>query len=212
MVSAGSNSFSDNVKIFVELNGITADALIDTGSTHNYIDFNYAKQNNITFDKSEGSVSMANTTLSSQIEGSCKAELIIQDCVYSNSFFYVMKNLVSDVIIGEDILKLHKSVTFHFNGTKPALNLCSILPTANTGYPNLFEHLTPDCQPVATKSRQYSKKDTDFIRKETKKLFDADRVEKSNSPWRSQPLVVHNDFHRDRMVIDYSPTINRYTL
>ena len=145
MITAGSNAFSENVKSDVKINDIAAKALVDTGSTHSYIDFKFANRNNINFKSCEGSVSMANTTLCSQVEGTCNARLIIQNSIYANSFFYVMKNLVSDVIIGEDILKLHKSVIFNFHGEKPALNICSVLPKAITEYPKLFEYLKPDC-------------------------------------------------------------------
>lgn len=37
-------------------------------------------------------------------------------------------------------------------------------------------------------------------------------IEESISPWRAQPLVVSNENNKKRMVIDYSQTINRFTL
>ena len=37
-------------------------------------------------------------------------------------------------------------------------------------------------------------------------------IEPSNSPWRAQPLVVTQENHKRRMVIDYSQTVNKYTL
>ena len=37
-------------------------------------------------------------------------------------------------------------------------------------------------------------------------------IKESKSPWRAQALVVTTENHKKRMVIDYSQTINRFTL
>ena len=37
-------------------------------------------------------------------------------------------------------------------------------------------------------------------------------IEPSLSPWRAQVLVTKGERHKRRMVVDYSQTINRYTL
>ena len=76
----------------------------------------------------------------------------------------------------------------------------------------LFGDIDPTCKPIAIKSRRYSEKDKLFIKQELKKLYDNDAIEESRSPYRAQTLIVRGDeIHRDRMVIDYSRTINRYT-
>ena len=62
------------------------------------------------------------------------------------------------------------------------------------------------------KSRRYTGADTKFIESETKRLLDEGIIEPSESPWRAQVLVTTNHNHRKRMVIDYSQTINRFTL
>ena len=66
--------------------------------------------------------------------------------------------------------------------------------------------------PVATKSRRFSEEDRAFIQAETQKLLAEGIIEPSTSPWRAQVVVTVNDRHKKRMVIDYSQTINRYTL
>ena len=43
------------------------------------------------------------------------------------------------------------------------------------------------------------------------KLLNSVKIRKSNSPWRAQALVVKNADSEDRMVIDYSCNINKYT-
>jgi len=40
-----------------------------------------------------------------------------------------MPDLLSDVIIGDDLLEHHKSVTFQFNGKLPKLGSSSQIPT-----------------------------------------------------------------------------------
>ena len=77
--------------------------------------------------------------------------------------------------------------------------------------PPLFGNLTPDCHPIATRSRHYSQDDKRFIRSEIEKLLSEGIIEESNSPWRAQVLVTKNENHKKRLVIDYSQTINLFT-
>ena len=37
-------------------------------------------------------------------------------------------------------------------------------------------------------------------------------IEPSQSPWRAQILIVSPENHKKRLVVDYSQTINRFTL
>ena len=69
----------------------------------------------------------------------------------------------------------------------------------------------PECKPVASKSRRYSRDDSEFIQSEVKRLLAADFIEPARSPWRAQVLVATQGTKR-RLVIDYSTTINRFTL
>ena len=78
------------------------------------------------------------------------------------------------------------------------------------------QFLTSDCHPIATKSRSYSKDDRDFMEKEVTRLYNERKISKSHSPWRSQPFIVKKDQYEEdpdrRMVIDYSRTINKFTM
>lgn len=65
--------------------------------------------------------------------------------------------------------------------------------------------------PLATKSRNYSNDDKEFIRSKVSKLEKSGVIEPSSSPWRAQVLVVKDSRHKRRLVVDYSQTINRYT-
>ena len=107
-------------------------------------------------------------------------------------------------------MNLHKEIDFCFNGSRPALKLCALSPM-NIDPPRLFVNLTEDIKPIATRSRKYSSADLVFIKSEVSKLQQDGIIEISNSPWRAQALVVHGS-KKQRMVIDYSNTINRFTL
>ena len=76
-----------------------------------------------------------------------------------------------------------------------------------------FSFLTPNCYPIATKSRKYRAEDRDFIASETVRLLNEKIIEHSKSPWRSQVIVTRNPSSgKRRMVVDYSMTINKFTL
>ncbi|KRX92976.1 Retrovirus-related Pol polyprotein from transposon 17.6 [Trichinella pseudospiralis] len=78
--------------------------------------------------------------------------------------------------------------------------------------PRLFAHLSPDCRPIATTSRKFSAEDTDFIRNEVRTLLEDGVIEPSISPWRAQVVVLKDERRKKRLVVDYSATINRFTL
>ncbi|GFU78062.1 retrovirus-related Pol polyprotein from transposon opus [Trichonephila clavipes] len=95
-----------------------------------------------------------------------------------------MKDLCSDVLIGHDILSRHSSVEIGFDG----------------------------CRPLVTKSRRQTVEDNIFMALEVQKLLQEGVIEPSNSPWRAQAFVIRGENHKPRMVVDYSQTINKYTL
>ena len=78
--------------------------------------------------------------------------------------------------------------------------------------PRLFEHLASDCKPIITKLREHSLANEKFIAETRKNDLKKGIIEPSSSPWRAQVLVVTGDNHKKRMCIDYSETINKYTL
>lgn len=100
---------------------------------------------------------------------------------------------------------------FEHGGSKPSLSICGV-STLNTEPPQLFANLTDDCHPIAIKSRKYSRDDLAFISSEVKRLLHDGIIEHSKSPWRAQVVVTKGRNHKKRMVIDYSQTINRFTL
>ena len=136
--------------------------------------------------------------------------------IYSTTFS-VIKNLCSDVIVGQEFLKLHSSVTFVMIGPEEALTTPHLKPqqlfvaAARLDPPRLFEFLFPECTPIASHSRKNTPKNAKFIESEIQRLLAADIIEPARSPWRAQVLVVHQG-PKKKLVIDYSMTINGFTL
>ena len=117
------------------------------------------------------------------------------------------------MIVGQEFLKLHLSVTFVMNGPEEALTIPPLktlqlsVAAARLGSPRLFEFLLAECTPIASRSSRYTTEDAKFINSEIQRLLAADIIEPTGSPWRAQVLVVHLG-PKKRLVIDYSTTIN----
>ena len=143
--------------------------------------------------------------------GMCKTCIELNDKKYEEVTLTVLKDLLTDVILGQDFMQLHQSIKIHFGGAEPTLTLGILQPIKTSTPVKLFEHLQNNCVPVATKERRYSMHDKKFISAEIERLLKNDLIEASSSPWRAQPFVVTPENHRKRMVIDYSQTINKFT-
>ncbi|GFV47633.1 putative retrovirus-related pol polyprotein from transposon opus [Trichonephila clavipes] len=154
---------------------------------------------------------MANSSMVTETEGVCKVNLKIENFTYQNVELLVMKDLCSDALIGHDILNRHSSVEIGFDGNRPPLTICS-LAVAQVPPVSLFSNLNPGCRPLVTKSRRQTVEDNIFMALEVQKLLQEGVIEPSNSPWRAQAFVIRGENHKPRMVVDYSHTINKYTL
>ena len=132
---------------------------------------------------------------------------------YRDVKLHVLKDLLTDVIVGQDILRLYDHVRFNFGGPRPSLFINALKCIKTNVVPRLFEYLASDCKPIITKSRKHSLANEKFVA-ETIKKNDLKKgiIEPSSSPWRAQVLVVIGDNHKTRMCINYSETINKYTL
>ena len=88
--------------------------------------------------------------------------------------------------------------------------VCSFT-TLNIEPPLPFEDLTADWHPITTKFRRYSKDDLTFIGNEVERVLKEGIIEPSQSRWRAQVVVTKDENHKNRLAIDYSQTINRFT-
>ena len=128
----------------------------------------------------------------------------------------VIDKLFVDIIIGKDILKKYKKVTFNFKGPQNELVIGAVtkdenFPLMKVSPPPLFTNLSDNIKPIATKSRRHSEANCKFIKEETARMLKEGIIEPSVSPWRAEVLVTSNENHKKRLVIDYSETINIFT-
>ena len=195
----------------VILQGRKITALLDTGSSSSFIDESLAKSMKVPISCRQGSVSMASTLCSSKIVGSCQVSIQLKESDYHNIELFILPSLCSDVILGQDFLKRHASLTIEFGGEKQPITICG-LASLNIMPPSLFANIDPKCKPIACKSRRYSTEDLQFIDHEIQRLLAEDIIEPSVSPWRAQVVVVKNSKDKKRMVVDYSQTVNKYTV
>jgi len=142
--------------------------------------------------------------------GTC--EITVKRCgqVYGNVRVMVLNDLLTDVILGQDFMQWHQNVNIHFGGSRPTLNLNVLYAAVANAPVRMFEHLNDDCHPIATRERQYSNADRRFISMEVKRLLDEGLIEARTSPWGAQPLVITQENHKKRTVIDDSQTINKF--
>ena len=196
--------------INVLVNGKTLMALVDTGSSESYICTEIPTKNKWKVTPSTTLVNMASTTLSKKTEGLCCVSMKYKDREYKNVKLSLLPHLCADVILGHDFLNQHSEVFIPFEGDGPPFSVCGVA-AANVEAPSLFENLSPDCKPIATKSRRHSATDELFIQQEVQQLLKEGIIEPSSSPWRAQVIVTTNERHKKRLVIDYSQTVNRYT-
>ena len=192
------------------MNGKSVQALVDTGSSESFVSHDIVEKCSWLMLPAGGEVSMASTALSSKVQGYCIVDVELDEHVYKGVHLKVLPKLCADVILGHDVLGEHESVQIPFGGPRKPLTVCGLTAMKITP-PALFGNLSPDCKPVATKSRHYSTPDAKFIEAETSRLLSEGIIEPSVSPWRAQVLVTSNENHKKRMVVDYSQTINRFT-
>ena len=186
--------------------------LIDPGSTESFITKSVADKFQLAINPMSSKIRLANGS-DFAILGYTNTKVQIENEKYSARLL-VSEALVSDLIIGMDLLSQHTSLTLLLGGSRPNLSLaskcCAIFPTMTIDPPPIFSDLSAKhIQPIATKSRVPSSNDRKFMADEVKRLYDSGIIEESRSPWRSQAFVVRRQ--KPRMVIDYSTTVNRYT-
>ena len=192
------------------INGTQTSALLDTGSSVSLISSKTAKQIGLKTTPSKLKLSFASSNHSVSIKKSCVVDIRVMEDTYRGVALSMVDDLCAPVLLGLDFLSKFSSLNFVLGGPLPPISVCALVK-ADVPPASLFEHLDPSCHPVASKSRRYSKDDGDFIRSEVKRLISDGIIVPSSSPWRAQVVVVKNA-QKKRMVVDYSETINKYTL
>ena len=134
-----------------------------------------------------------------------------------NITFGIITALCADVILSQDCLKRQKQIIIQMNGSQENLvvlnNTTQCTVSASRVEPRpLFQNLLSDCRPIAMKSRYFHEKNKQFIRTEVNKLLKEGITEKSFSSRQAQFLVLRDERHKPRMIVDYSQNVNKYTL
>lgn len=197
--------------ITVKIHGCSLKGLLDTGSSDNFVSSAVAKGLKFPIHKRDSLVSMASSSFSVKLSGYIVADISLGDRVYKDIQLTLLPDSCTDVILGIPFLKIHESVNVHYGGSQPSLSVCSFSKIAMPPV-QLFRNLSDDCRPIATKSRRFSAADSQFIHDEVQNLLKDGVIERSNSPWRAQVVVTTNSNSKKRMVVDFSQTINRFTL
>nr|XP_037870350.1 uncharacterized protein LOC119629239 [Bombyx mori] len=209
-ITAASPSSLRKATVPAYIRGIRAEALLDTSSSISFINDNFARLCGLKRKSCNQTISMASLNYTSQVEGQTWQTLKIGNHRYGNVNLLIVKNLCADIIIGHDVLEEHSSLEFSFGGPKHPLQVCNVAEASVPAVP-LFANVSPNCKPIAIKSRRHNKEDSEFIKEEIRNLIAEGVIEESKSPWRAQVLITKSETHKKRLVIDYSQTINRYT-
>ena len=232
-ISAACPKSLSHASLPVTINGMHLTALIDSCSSDNFISEDTFKRLSVPFQPSNKKVTMALTSMKSLIIGHCCLTIILNGQKYENVRLDILQNLCSDLILGYDFQKQHKNLTFELGGSKEDLvvteNSQPIISTvdsdeclpsqtsaaqvADVDPPSLFKNLSKDVKPIATKSRFFNKDDRAFIQNQISSLLKEGLIQRSDSPWRAQVVIVKDEFqrHKKRLCIDYSLTINLFT-
>jgi len=74
--------------------------------------------------------------------GECEVSVRIGNREYPSVTMHVVDGLRTDVILGRDFMKQHSSVSLHFGGSQPPLNLGALEALKILSEPRLFDFLT----------------------------------------------------------------------
>ena len=151
--------------------------------------------------KQDSVISMASSAICLKLSEYCTETIIFNGYKYKDIDFMVLPNSCRDIILGVLFLKMHRSITISFGWSQDILKICALKICAPV---KLFQNLTQNCKPIATKTRIYGAEDTQFIRKEILQLLEDDIIERSYSPWYAQIVVTSTPNKKKRLVVDFS--------
>jgi len=126
VVAKAPNCLKNSV-VDAKIGTTNADVLPDIGASESFIDNGFAQKAGLTFVPQRSSISMASTNFKAEVIGFVNADITLLGQTYCQFQFGVLKDLCSDVILGQDFMKLHKRITFQFGGRKPSINVPSRL-------------------------------------------------------------------------------------
>ena len=110
----------------VTVNGKQLDALIDTGSSATFLNYDSIQKHGWLLNTTDTSapIALASSSHVSHSAGVCKVNMCFSNKQFCNQTFTVIKDLCADMIIGLDILGEFSSVTLDMGGRKEPLVTC----------------------------------------------------------------------------------------
>ncbi|KHJ41999.1 reverse transcriptase [Trichuris suis] len=176
------------------IKGKEVSCLLDSGSSESFIHPRTVNSLRLKSFPSRAPLAMASSALIVTTRGHTIVSMLMKGRHHDNVCLAILPNLCVDVILGQDFQRRHESLTVSYGGELPPVTVCGS-SSLHVDPPRLFAHLSPDCRP-----------------NEIQKLLKEGVIEPSNSPWRAQVLVTKDEERKSRLVIDYSKTIDRFTL
>ena len=170
--------------VLVGENG-TGTALMDTGSSGSFISLGYVRKHKLQMKPAAGNVSMASSSLKASIKGQCTVDLNFLGEWYLDVKLSVLLHHCSDIILGQDFMSQHSTISFAFGGSKKDLVIshpisCSV-PSTLVDTQSLFSNIDPACKPITTKSKRCGEGDRFFIQTEIEKMIKEGVIEESTS-------------------------------
>ena len=107
----GSPACLQSAVVGIEIQGLPARALLDTGASDSYVDSEVAKKLGLECKGQSSSIALASTASSAKVRGVVNCNISAFKGSY-NLKLDVVDNLCADVILGLDFLKMHRSTTF----------------------------------------------------------------------------------------------------
>ena len=201
------------------VNGQELSTVIDSGSSSSFINDKTARILGIHATPCRDVISLASSNSLGHVTGRCRVDVKIGNNFYPDTELGILEDLCTDLLLGGDFQKRHKRVVFEYNGSKPDLVVpndndlvTSVVAASDIEPATLFNNLSSDCRPIATKSRRFNSDDRSFISREIENLLLSDVIRPSTSPWRAQVLLVKNaDSGKKRLCVDYSNNLFVHT-
>ena len=136
---------------------------------------------------------MASSSSIKNVHGYCNTDVQINGSDYNDVKLKILKNLCSDILLGQDLQSQHRQIIFEFKGKKDdfVVSPTCTLSSAAAKTPSLFHNLSKNCRPIAVKSRRFNSIDQAFIDGEINCLYFDGIIKPSISPWRAQIVVKY---------------------
>ena len=103
------------------IDGVTLTALIDSCNSDSFINQQVTNRLQLAISPTTRTISMAHTTLKTDVIGYCPTYITLNDRTYSNVKPSALQDLCSDIILGHDFQKRYKRLTIELHGSQSDL-------------------------------------------------------------------------------------------